>query len=255
MKKRTIRKIVVVVALIAVGVPYYQYWSGQKEFDGTKQFFRDLSEVIDIAAEENSTARDADYGAEIGKWNDMFASRLKRIFANYRGLGKSHIDTSADIAEKLFDALFELRNETIPLYTPLFKERMLDKSTLNNEAELQWRLSILDEVDQYNLRYPARILEITESFRDTVVSSGLPEKYRVYIWDNWGHSIPKYINKLGPPVTAIDGLTSSYRRLFNFMYEHRNAFYINQEGKLVFTDARNSATFQSLKYAAGMLDW
>src|SRR5690606_10795239 len=103
MKKRTIRKIVAVVALIAIGVPYYQYSSSQKEFEATKRFFRDLSELSEVAAQDNSITRDSGYGDEIGKWNEMFSVRLKRIFTNYRALGKKHVDTSVDLAETLFD--------------------------------------------------------------------------------------------------------------------------------------------------------
>ena len=255
MKRRTIRKIIVIAVAVGVGFPLYQHWAAEKEYEYTQDFFYHLTELFLGRAEKNQISNGRVYANELEGWNQMTKERVGRLYSDYRKESGSAINQSIDLIDTLMNEVYTLRSETVPFIEPLYSERMLDTGTLKDEAEYQWRMETLDKLTQYGLNYKKRVLKICEGFRTDVVSSDLPEEYRIYIWDDWADNIHKYITKMGPQIETFDHIADSYKRLFTFLHESPNSFYIDEDdGKVVFTNSRRILEYQRLLYATG-IDW
>lgn len=252
MKRRTIRKIVVMIVVLVVGYPLYQYWQAEKEYENIKYFFYNLSQTIEVSGGENTIENARNYREELAEWNLKTGKALDTVFSGYRRPEDSNINKSIGVVQTLIDNVYELRNETVPLVEPLFSQRMQDPRTVKDDTEYEWRMQTLDAITTYNLKYKKRLLEVCETFRTTLVGSDLPEKYRTYIWNDWSNHLHHYITAMGPQVEMFDGMADNYKKLFHYLYVHKNDYYIDAKGNILFDDKRRSGEYQRLFSGSGI---
>lgn len=241
------------VALLAAAYPFYLYRASEKQYETTKHFFYSLSQTIEAAGDENEIEDGRLYRQELETWNQKTGAALGKVFSNYRDPGNGNINKSMSVVQTLLDDVYALRNETVPLVEPLFSKRMLNPRTVKDDSEYEWRMQTLDAVTAYGLGYKKRLLKICEAFRTTIVGSGLPEKYRVYIWDDWSNHLHKYIVLMGPQVETFDDMADNYRNLFRFLHEHKNDFYFDGQGPITFEDKRQAQEYQRLFAISGIV--
>lgn len=251
MKKR-IRKVIVAAVILAAAYPFYLYRVSENQYETTKHFFFDLSQTIEAAGEENEIEDGRLYRQELEAWNQKTDKAMEKTFSNYRIPGNGNVNESMTVVQTLLDDVFELRNETVPLVEPLFSKRMLNPRTVKDDAEFEWRMQTLDAITAYGLAYKKRLRKVCEDFRTTIVGSELPEKYRVYIWDDWSNNLHRYIIRMGPQVEMFDGMADNYKKLFRFLHEHKNDFYFDEKGRITFEDKRHAQEYQRLFVISGV---
>lgn len=252
MKKRT-WKIIVATIILAASYPLYLYRASEKQYETTKHLFQDLSQTIEAVGEENEVEDGRLYRQELEAWNQKTAKAVEKTFSNYRVHENGTINESMGVVQTLLDDVFELRNETVPLVEPFFSKRMLNPRTVKDDVEYEWRMQTLDAITAYGLAYKKRLRKICEAFRTTIVGSELPEKYRVYIWDDWSNNLHRYIIRMGPQVEMFDGMADNYKKLFRFLHEHKNDFYFDEKGRITFEDKRHAQEYQRLFVISGLV--
>lgn len=252
MKKRTIGKIVVLAVIVVAAYPLYQYWAERKEYENFRHFFDGLSQVLEDVGAENQVEKISAYKEEITGWNRKAGTTLDRFFSNYQGAGAGNIEKAIGIVKTFMEHMYELRNESIPFAEQLFAGRMLNPRTVKDDMEYEWRMRVLGDVSAYEQKYRASELEVPEAFRAMVVKSDLPEKYRVYIWNRWGGSLHHYISLMSPPVEMLSAVADNDKKLFRFLHEYKEAYYIDEKGNVFFDDKRLAAEYQTLLIELGV---
>lgn len=253
MKKRTISKIAALVVIVIAAYPLYRYWEERKEYENFKHFFDELSQVLEDVGVENNVEKVSAYEEELARWNRKTGITLNRFFSNYQGTETGITDKAIDIVRAFMDDMYELRNESMPFAEQLFSGRMLSPRTVKDDKEYEWRMRMLDDVIAYEQKYRADELEVPEAFRAMVANSDFPEKYRVYIWNRWAGNLHHYISLMSPPVEMLNDVANNDKKLFHFLHEYKNAYYIDEKGKVFFDDKRLAAEYQNLLIEVGIV--
>lgn len=252
-KRRTVRKIVLTAVILAAAYPLYRHWAAEKEYEDTRYFFYNLSQTIESVGKENAIEKGQAYRKELTEWNQKTEKALDRVASGFRRTEDDNVSKSIYIVETLIEDVYALRNETVSLVEPLFFQRMLNPRTVKDDAEYEWRMQVLNDVTAFGLDYKKRLLKICERFRAEIVESDLPDKYRVYIWDDWSNNLHRYIKLMGPQVEMFDGMADDYKRLFHFLHEYKDDYYIDGQGRITFENRRLAEQYQRLLFASGVV--
>jgi hypothetical protein len=245
-KKILLAAVLVPVILISA----YIVSRDMNAFGEFTEYFEKVSAVIDESAEKNETERDTNYQQNVEKLNQEIAAGMDRIYQSYGG-DTGNIKTAISLTRGLFDELFRLRREFAAVVEPFLSERMQDRKTVKNKESYEWRLSVLDGIDQYAAGYHSRLELIVENFRQAVTGSNLPEKYKQHVWQHWARDLNSRLTKLGPAVEQFESDVTDYRRLFNYLYEYSDVYYVGENGQIVIRNDRHLKEYQSIAKAVG----
>lgn len=243
------------VLLSLILIPSYIFWRDARAFNNFTQYFERVSMVMDDGAEKNKVAPDQNYGQGVESLNAELAERLERIYKSYAGSGDANIDTAITLTRGLFDELFRLRAEFATTVEPFLSGRMRDKKTLKDKTSHEWRRGVLEGVDQYMSAQRTHNEKIMEDFRQAVSASNLPEKYKKFIWQDWGRDLNSRLSGLGPDVEHFQSEVMDYRRLFDYLYEYSDVYYVSEEGRIVIANNRHLKEYQSIAKSVSQEWW
>lgn len=249
-------KVLLLAAALAplILIPARMLWSDMQAFADFMQYFERISEVMDESADSNRVAEDANYSRDVASLNEEIAARMERIYQNYGAGGDSNMNTAIALTRGLFEELFRLRSEFAAAVEPFLSGRMHDRETVKDKASYEWRAGVLDGIHRYMSGHHARVEQIMENFRQTVAGSDLPEKYKQFVWQEWARDLNDRLHELGPEVERFEREIADYRRLFDYLYEYSDIYYVSEDGRIVVTNDRHLKEYQSIAKAVGH-DW
>jgi hypothetical protein len=228
-------------------------WRDMQAFDKFTQYFSQVSMVMDTSAEKNEIGKEANYRQEVESLNQEMAGRMERIYGS--SANGENIDTAISLTRGLFEELFKLRAEFAMTVEPFMSERMRDRKTVKDKESYKWRSEVLDSLDEYLSVYHVRVEKIIEDFRQAVSTSNLPEKYKKFIWQDWGGNLHSRLSKLGPDVENFQSEVTDYRRLFKYLHEYSDVYYVNDEGRIVISNNRHLKEYQSIAKSVSQEWW
>lgn len=234
-------------------IPSWTAWRDMHSFGEFTHYFERVSEVMDEVAAGNRTAEESS-GRDTTVLNNEIAARMERIYQTWGARGDANIDAAIVLTRGLFEELFRLRSEFASAVEPFLSERMYERKTVKDKASYEWRVGVLDGVDGYASGHHARIEGIMENFRQAVAGSSLPEKYKRFVWQDWGRDLHERLNELGPDVEYFEREIADHRRLFDYLYEYSDIYYVGEDGRIVVTNDRHLKEYQSIAKAVGQ-DW
>lgn len=249
MSKSRISLLAAVLAPLIL-IASWMAWRDMRSFGEFTQYFERVSEVMDEAADGNPPADGGNYDL----LNDEIAARMERIYQAWSARGDANIDAAVALTRGLFGELFRLRSEFASAVEPFLSERMYERKTVKDKASYEWRVGVLDGVDGYMSGHHARVERIMENFRQAVAGSSLPEKYKRFVWQDWGRDLHERLDGLGPDVEYFEREIADYRRLFDYLYEYSDIYYVGEDGRIVVTNDRHLKEYQSIAKAVGQ-DW
>lgn len=234
-------------------IPAWMAWRDMRAFGEFTQYFERVSAVMDEVAEGNRTVEESN-GLNAAVLNNEIAARMERIYQVWGARGDANVDAAIALTRGLFEELFRLRSGFASAVEPFLSERMYERKTVKDKASYEWRVAALDGVDGYLSGHHARIEQIVENFRQAVAGSGLPEKYKRFVWQDWGRDLHERLQELGPDVEYFEREVADYRRLFDYLYEYSDVYYVGEDGRIVVTNDRHLKEYQSIAKAVGQ-DW
>lgn len=243
------------VLLPLILIPSYIAWRHARAFDDFTRYFERVSMVMDDGGEQNKLAKKENYAQDVAALNSEMARRLDSIYESYSRRGDVNVNTAMVLTRGLFDELFKLRTEFAAAVEPFLSERMRDRKTVKDKASYEWRGSVLDGVDGYLSGHRSRMEQILENFRQAASASALPEKYKRYVWQDWGRDLNERLTSLSPDVEHFQNEVADYRRLFDYLYEYSDVYYISEEGRIIISNNRHLKEYQSIAKSVGPEWW
>jgi hypothetical protein len=247
------KKILLILTGLVIVVAAYLFWAEQQEFAAFKGYFAELEEIINTAVEDNRIQRDTEYGENMQAWNRQISARLDELYSEYRGDNRENIRRAVFLTRELFDEVLRLRNDFIPVVETMLSARMKDRQTLLDENVYQWRLGALEQTTEKLNRYDNRLEQIHEKWRVAMVESGLPEKYRTYLWKTWFSAVSGKLRMLGPEIDYFTAAAPALKQMFEFLYANRSYYYVKPDGEIVFTDLEYQKKYAQFLQVTG--DW
>jgi hypothetical protein len=221
-----------------------------RAFGEFTRYFEQVSSVMEESAKKNDVAKDSNYREGVATLNREIAGRMERIY-NAHAKGDANIKTAVALTRALFEDLFRLRSDFAAAAEPFLSGRMHDRKTVKDKASYEWRIGVLDGVERHLAGHSAELEGIMEDFRKSVAGSDLPEKYKRFLWQDWGRDLDDRLSGLGPETEHFEGEIADYRRLFDYLYENSYAYYVGEDGKIVITDDWHLKDYQSIAKAVG----
>lgn len=251
MDRDLVKGLLLIILLPAIFIPAYSAWVEWQDFQNFKVYFGKISKVIDEGIKTNTASLNKDYQQSVNDWNKRTSGKLERIYSVHHSDGRETTDEMIPITRDLFDALFQLRVEFADLAVVFASERMKDRKTVSNKDSYEWRLTVLNSIDEFSANYEQRIDQLIEIFHQSLEGSSLPEKFREYVWQEWADGIKAKLIKLGPDVEYLNRAVVVYRQLFSFLYEHKDAYHINKSNRIVFTNQAYADMYSPIMKSVG----
>ncbi len=251
MDRHTIFGIILSLLLPAVMIPANIVWQKWNDFHEFEQYLEETSKTIDDINSMEDAVTGETYTKNVEEWNKQATHRLNRLFSTFSNENNDQIDSTTDLNRKLFKELMRLKVELSVNVEPLFSKEMTNKKTVGDTKVYEWRMHTLDNIHQYLLSYDERVDKTIDEFRQSMIDSSMPEKYRVYTWHEWFPQNRDKIKMLASDPSEYESRTSAFSKFYDYMYSHKDGFYITESGDIVITNQRYVSDYRSLLQSMG----
>lgn len=215
MDRHLIKGLILIILLPAILIPANSMWVTWQDLQNFKVYYGKISEAMDKGIQTNTFALDADYRQKMEDWNNHFSGKLERIYTVHHNDGRETTDEAIPITRDLFEGLLQLRREFADLVVAFMSEKMQDPKTVSDKESYEWRLNVLNDIEQFHKNYDQRVDQLIETFRQSVVNSSLPIRHKEYMWQEWGSNVRGKLINLGPHIEHLGEKVNAYRQLFN----------------------------------------